>query len=70
MIAAYPLAVPEADDLDVQAVDDALLATLSPEERALGEQARAEVDSGSARIVWAEDVPAALAEIRRMKARG
>jgi hypothetical protein len=70
MIAAYPLTVPAVDDLDVQPVNEALLATLSPEERALGEQARAEVDSGSARIVWAEDVPAALVEIRRMKAGG
>ena len=56
------------DDLDVQPITDELLATLDPEERALGEQAAAEVDSGKARIVWQEDVPAALDEIRKMKA--
>ena len=68
MIAAHPL--PEIEDLDVQLVDEALLASLSPEERALGEQARAEVASGAARIVWAANVPAALEEIRRTKAGG
>jgi hypothetical protein len=65
MTAAGPLALD--DDLDVQPVTAELLAALSPEERALGEAAGAEVDSG-ARIVWQEDVPGALEEIRRMKA--
>jgi hypothetical protein len=70
MSAAHPLPFPEVDELDVQLVDEALLASLSREERALGEWARAEVDGGSARIVWAENVPAALEEIRRTKAGG
>jgi hypothetical protein len=67
MTAAHPLDLP-MDDLDVAPVDDALLATLSPEERALGDAAREDVERGKARIVWQEDMPAALDEIRRMRA--
>ena len=67
MTAAHPLPLP--DDMDVQLVDDALLATLSPEERALGEDVERQLAEGTLRIVWQEDVPAALAEIGRMKAR-
>ncbi len=51
----------------MQLVDDALLATLSPEERALGEDAGRRLADGTARIVWQHDMPAALEEIRRMK---
>lgn len=55
------------DDLDVQPVTDELLATLDPEERALIEEARERRANGTTRVVWAEDVPAALDEIRRTR---
>ena len=70
MTAAHPLPFAEVDDLDVQPLDEATLARLCPEERAVAEEALARVSSGTLRIVPAEAVPAALAEMRRMAAGG
>jgi hypothetical protein len=70
MSVAYPLPLPELDDFEVQPLDARTLATLGPEERALAEEALARISSGTLRVVTAEEVPAALAEIRRMKAGG
>jgi hypothetical protein len=66
MAATHPLPLP-GDDLDVQLVTPELLATLSPEERALWEETDRRHAESRARVVWQEDVPAALEEIRRMK---
>jgi len=63
MTAAHPLPMP---DLDVVVDDD--LSVYPPEVRAEILAAEERIAGGTAQIVWEEDVPAALAEIRRAKA--
>jgi hypothetical protein len=66
MTAAHPLPPAHAaDDLEVFPMDDAYMATLPADVRAAMEAAEERIANGTARIVWEEDVPATLAEIRR-----